>query len=115
MKLTDSFEKKGALHVRSFALSLAILAALFAIIISSWSRSTGFATDFWMMYHSLHSTQFGLDMSDPTAMKHIIGTIIDVAYAFVDGLILGAFWGGLYNFMLPFPKEKQADTVSEEE
>ena len=68
----------GQLNLRAFALSLGSLSAILALIISIWSRTTGFATEFWQIYESLHPSPFNLAMIDPTFLKHAIGVSIDL-------------------------------------
>ncbi len=99
----DVLKKQDAgyvpLDLRAASLGLGILFAIFSLIVSVWSRFTGFAENFWMIYHDLHPTPF--TASDPALglWEHLAGIIIDFAYAGVDGIIMGASFVFFYNFL----------------
>jgi len=94
----------STLNIRAFALALGCLAALLALIISIWSRKTGFAAEFWQVYQSLHPTPFPFEMVKPTGLEYFGGVLVDVVYSFLDGFIFASIWAALYNLFVPRPQ-----------
>jgi len=101
------------LEIRAFALSLGLVFGLMALIISIWSRSTGFADDFWKVYTSLHPTPFGAFTLGLELWQKVFGVVIDVVYAILDGVILGAVWGFLYNLFISKRVKVSDETLDE--
>lgn len=99
------------IHILSFSLALGTVGFILAAIFSIWSRFTGFAQEFWKIYISLHPSPFGLQMLNPTPLKHIAGVFIDAFYALLDGIILGSGMAFFYNFFL----KKTSHTSSSEQ
>lgn len=101
------------INLKSFALSLAIVAASLTFIMTIWYSITGYAAPVISLLSSVYAKLTPMSY-DPLArtikessLIHNLGPIaLLTIFSFVDGMILGTLFAFLYNLLLPGKKKK---------
>jgi hypothetical protein len=98
-------------HIRSLALTMAIIASILTLVLGIWYSATGYGAPMVNILVSLYAGIAPLNYEPLKGLadnmgQNAISTLLLTVFSFVDGAILGVVSGFLYNLLAPEAKAK---------